>query len=240
MKKSRIAILCLIALSFASGAGASNVLQGVIYPVQLFFNHVPQEVDDGYEIMNFNGHAYVPLRFIAEKTNSGIYYNDGKKSIDFYYPTSFTFSEKTSVQEENGFQLKLNSEKQKYNQDEVPRIWADLTYVGDNEVNVMHSTPILAFAIKDDTGRYWEQAHYDNLTMTTFQRFSQYRSDLSLKYIEVFHFQNSNAGSYEEFQNRSKNPYLLEPGTYDISVTATYQINNQPFSLKTSYKIEIE
>lgn len=240
MKKSRIALLCLIPLSFATGAGASNVLQGVNFPVHLFFNHVQQEVDDGYQIINFDGHAYVPLRFIADKTNSGIYYDDGKKSIDFYYPTSFTFSGHTSVQDKDSFQLKLNSKKQKYNRDEVPRIWADFIYDGDNEVNVTHTIPMLKFIIKDNNGRYWEQAQYDSLETTTFKKFSQYRSDLSPRDIEGFHFNNSNAVTYEEFQNSGKNPYLLEPGTYDISVTASYQVNNQPISISTSFQIEIE
>lgn len=82
MKKLWIGILVGFALSFATMGYASNVVETVLYPVKLYLNGEEQTLGGEYEILNYNGHAYVPLRFLAEQLDGKVTFDEAGPSIN--------------------------------------------------------------------------------------------------------------------------------------------------------------
>lgn len=85
MRKYVIGIIIGIVLALSSTAIASTIVETSIFPVNFIFNGEKKELTGEYSTLNYNGHAYVPIRFIAENMDAGIAYHDQTKSISVMY-----------------------------------------------------------------------------------------------------------------------------------------------------------
>lgn len=81
IKKFMLGIIFGLCLSLGSVVYASDSIQSILVNVNILFNGIRKDVGSEYSVMNFQGHIYVPIRFIAENMNSTIDYDDRKKEI---------------------------------------------------------------------------------------------------------------------------------------------------------------
>lgn len=85
MKKMIVTIIgvCIIAgLSMPTLSKASDSIEVTIFPIKFIINGKEKTVDNNeYTVFNHNGHAYVPVRFIAENLGAYIGYDHAAKTI---------------------------------------------------------------------------------------------------------------------------------------------------------------
>ncbi|MCL6458150.1 MAG: copper amine oxidase N-terminal domain-containing protein [Gorillibacterium sp.] len=82
MKKFVFGLFCGIIVSISSVAYASDSIQALLFPAKFLVNDVKVDPHDGgYEVLNYDGHTYVPIRFVAENMGSKVVYDDASKTI---------------------------------------------------------------------------------------------------------------------------------------------------------------
>ncbi|MDQ0896192.1 MULTISPECIES: stalk domain-containing protein [unclassified Paenibacillus] len=75
MKKFVLGLICGIGLTATTAVYASDMIQAYLFPAKLEINGQSKELDSEYKILNYNGHAYFPIRFIAENLELGVKYS---------------------------------------------------------------------------------------------------------------------------------------------------------------------
>lgn len=81
MKKFAIGFLCGAVISVSTVAYASDTVSVYLFPSKFEFNGQSKAMDNEYAVLNYNGHAYAPIRFIAENMGANIDYDDNTKTI---------------------------------------------------------------------------------------------------------------------------------------------------------------
>ncbi len=86
MKKLILGIVLGATLSSVTAAYATEI-QTYLFPSHFYINGSITPVDPEYEVLNYNGHAYVPVRFITENMGGYIGYenNNNTNSITINY-----------------------------------------------------------------------------------------------------------------------------------------------------------
>lgn len=69
-------------LSFSTIGYASDVIETVLYSVKIYINGQEKDLSEDYQVLNYKGHAYVPVRFITEELKGKVTYDDAEKSIN--------------------------------------------------------------------------------------------------------------------------------------------------------------
>lgn len=80
MKKFILGLIVGAVIFSGTRINASDVLNVVLFPAKLIINGEPVTMSDGV-ILNYNGSAYVPVRFVAESLNARVGYVDGPERI---------------------------------------------------------------------------------------------------------------------------------------------------------------
>ncbi|MDQ0878886.1 hypothetical protein QFZ77_007545 [Paenibacillus sp. V4I3] len=82
MKKFVLGLICGIGLAVTTGVYASDTIQAYLFPAKFIFNGETKELDTKeYVVLNHNGHAYVPVRFVAENMGALVKYEEATKTI---------------------------------------------------------------------------------------------------------------------------------------------------------------
>lgn len=81
LKKFILGLLCGIIISTSSIVYASDFIQTTFFPAKFIINGQSKELNSEYTILNYNNHAYVPIRFVAENMGAIVDYNDNTKTI---------------------------------------------------------------------------------------------------------------------------------------------------------------
>ncbi|NRF89843.1 hypothetical protein HQN89_02160 [Paenibacillus frigoriresistens] len=76
MKKFILGLICGIALTATTAVYASESIQAYLFPAKIEINGQSKELSNEYKVLNYNGHAYVPIRFIGESLGLGVVYTD--------------------------------------------------------------------------------------------------------------------------------------------------------------------
>lgn len=88
MKKIVIGMVLGAGLTLSTAVYASEAIQAIKYQVSFLFNGVSKQLDgDEYTVLNYNGHAYVPIRFVAESMRAQVAYNETEQQISITYGT---------------------------------------------------------------------------------------------------------------------------------------------------------
>ncbi|CAN7665703.1 ankyrin repeat domain-containing protein [Paenibacillus sp. LjRoot56] len=87
MKKIVLGMVLGAGITFSTAVYASDAIQAVKYQVEFLFNGVIKQVDSEYTVLNYNGHAYVPIRFVAESMRAQVEFNEADKQISIKYGT---------------------------------------------------------------------------------------------------------------------------------------------------------
>lgn len=80
MKKFILGLACGIGLTAATGVYASDTVQTYLFPAK-FVIHGETKSTAGYQTLNYEGHAYVPVRFIAENMGNKVAYDEATQTI---------------------------------------------------------------------------------------------------------------------------------------------------------------
>jgi hypothetical protein len=76
VKKFILGLTCGIALTATTAVYASDTIQAYLFPAKFEVNGQSKELNSEYKVLNYNGHAYVPIRFIGESLGLGVRYID--------------------------------------------------------------------------------------------------------------------------------------------------------------------
>ncbi|MCP1311190.1 stalk domain-containing protein [Paenibacillus tyrfis] len=74
MRKYVIGFVCGAFISMSTMVYASDSIQAFLFPVKISFNGKRMDMSE-YKVLNYENHAYVPIRFIAENVGISINYN---------------------------------------------------------------------------------------------------------------------------------------------------------------------
>jgi len=81
MKKFAAGVLFGLLLAVAPFAYAVDKLEVDLFPVKLWLNGEQKELPEEYQVFNYNGHAYVPLRYLAEQLGGKVSYDEREGAI---------------------------------------------------------------------------------------------------------------------------------------------------------------
>lgn len=87
LKKIVIGMVLGAGITFSTAVYASDAIQAIKYQVEFLFNGVAKQLDSEYTVLNYNGHAYVPIRFVAESMRAQIEFNETEQQISIKYGT---------------------------------------------------------------------------------------------------------------------------------------------------------
>lgn len=76
MKKFVLGLICGVCLTATTAVYAADTIQAYLFPAKFEVNGQNKEIGSEYTVLNYNGHAYVPVRFVAESLGLGIRYVD--------------------------------------------------------------------------------------------------------------------------------------------------------------------
>lgn len=78
MKKFLLGLAIGIGVASASVVYASDTIQAYLFPADIYINGDFKNVDGPeYAVLNYNGHAYVPIRYISENMGASVNYEEG-------------------------------------------------------------------------------------------------------------------------------------------------------------------
>ncbi|WP_187274016.1 stalk domain-containing protein [Paenibacillus sp. N3.4] len=75
MKRFILGAVFGILLSATTITYASDSIKTLLFPAKFEFNGKNTELGDEYKVLNYNGHAYVPIRFVTENIGATIDYD---------------------------------------------------------------------------------------------------------------------------------------------------------------------
>jgi hypothetical protein len=82
MKKFVLGLICGIGLTATTSVYALDTIQAYLFPAKFVFNGVNKVVEASeYVVLNHQGHAYVPIRFVAENMGALVNYKEDTKTI---------------------------------------------------------------------------------------------------------------------------------------------------------------
>lgn len=81
MKKIIIGAVLGFIISASSIAFASESIQALLFAVKFQFNGKGVEIGEEYKVLNYDGHTYVPIRFVAENIGAAIDYDTDNETI---------------------------------------------------------------------------------------------------------------------------------------------------------------
>ncbi|NQX58246.1 ankyrin repeat domain-containing protein [Paenibacillus qinlingensis] len=87
MKKIVLGMVLGAGITFSTAVYAADAIQAVKYQVKFLFNGVAKQMDSEYTVLNYNGHAYVPIRFVAESMRAQVEFIEAEKQISIKFGT---------------------------------------------------------------------------------------------------------------------------------------------------------
>ncbi len=81
MKKLAVGFIAGAVFASSTVVYAGEAIKAVIFPVKYKVNGVNIDLPNGYQSINVDGRAYVPIRFAAESLNVVVAYDEASKTI---------------------------------------------------------------------------------------------------------------------------------------------------------------
>lgn len=224
-----------------------------LFPSIISFNGQAKELE--YEMINYKGHAYVPVRYLADHLDAEVKYDEETKSIDIYHLNDQPLkSEINSSSTQDSFTLSLHSEKEIYKVGDTFRIWADFENTGTESIDLWTADPLIHFQIIQHDQGIGEIIKQSSQKLT-FQPNDEYRRQLPLRMLAEYNLTQehpdveitniiSGGEIYTQLLNQHPDPFKLPAGEYIIKVTANFlmgeRIPSNEISIVTEIPIEIQ
>lgn len=81
MRKLVVGAVCGAMLTGATAVYAGDEIRAALFPAKYEVNGTAVERDGAYETLNYNGRAYVPIRFVAEQLDTVVAYEEESQTI---------------------------------------------------------------------------------------------------------------------------------------------------------------
>ncbi|GAA3406287.1 stalk domain-containing protein [Paenibacillus hodogayensis] len=81
MKKFLLGAVFGAALAGSAVVYAADAIQAYVFPAALVINGKAQQPENGYALLNVDGQAYVPLRFMADRMGGAVAYDEDKRTV---------------------------------------------------------------------------------------------------------------------------------------------------------------
>ena len=83
MKKFILGLFCGAVLAASTTIYAADEIRAMLFPVKFQFNGESRDTGSRFAILNYDGHTYVPVRFMTENLGAGVSYdkNEGLISV---------------------------------------------------------------------------------------------------------------------------------------------------------------
>lgn len=81
MRRYAVGFVIGVALTAATTVYAGDAIKASLFPVKYEANGKAIELRDGFETLNYNNRAYVPVRFVAEALDTVVIYDDAANTI---------------------------------------------------------------------------------------------------------------------------------------------------------------
>lgn len=81
MKKIILGVGLGFVFAFSTGAFASDAIHALLFPASFEINGTNHALNNDYKVLNVDGHAYVPIRFVAENLGATIDYDSESQKI---------------------------------------------------------------------------------------------------------------------------------------------------------------
>lgn len=87
MKKFIAGLIFGLVISLAAVAYASDTIQAYLFPAKITVNGKEASMGEEYKILNYEGHAYLPIRYVGEYIGGFVDYDEDTNTITLnYYP----------------------------------------------------------------------------------------------------------------------------------------------------------
>lgn len=80
-----VCILAAALCGYPAITKASDMIQAYLFPSAFYINGLPVELPNDYGILNYQGHSYVPIRFITEYLNGEVMYDEGTPEVALHF-----------------------------------------------------------------------------------------------------------------------------------------------------------
>jgi hypothetical protein len=93
LKKFILGLFCGIVVSVSTVAVASDTtIQAYLFPSHFYINGEIKLLDQENPVLNYNGHAYVPVRYVAENMGGYVDFDNSNNGITInYFPVDKPF-----------------------------------------------------------------------------------------------------------------------------------------------------
>ncbi|MDQ1910708.1 stalk domain-containing protein [Paenibacillus sp. GD4] len=81
MKKFVLGLLCGAILAASTTLYASDEIRATLFPVTFQFNGETKDLGSRFAVLNYDGHTYVPVRFMAEQLGAGARYDETTRTV---------------------------------------------------------------------------------------------------------------------------------------------------------------
>lgn len=155
MKKFIFGVIIGAVLFSFSPLKASDLLEVAHFPAKIIINGEHRLVDEEYTTLNYKGHAYVPVRFIAEALHSKVNYrgdqekiisiNDPEAELPAVYPKELAI---------NNGDVVFISQNQSFNEEQVTEFIANVANSKNDWIRIVRFTlegdPIIQQLVYND------------------------------------------------------------------------------------------
>jgi hypothetical protein len=213
MKKKILLFITLTSFLLIVSGFTSNFIKVRYFPVTISFNGIIKHLNDDYQIFNYNDTTYVPIRYFSEQSGAQVNYDPILKQIEVLHLDNRPLkSEINSVKTEEGFNLSLYSEKNIYNEGEVPRIWATLKNISNESKKIQTSKPLITFIIVGNNNNTSGDTILTVSSLSEFNPNDEYRRELPLTFSDL------------PLDENYPQPILLKPGSYTVRAVVEYDL----------------
>ncbi|CAG7653585.1 stalk domain-containing protein [Paenibacillus allorhizosphaerae] len=81
MKKFILGLLCGAVLAASTTIFAADEIRAMLFPVKFQFNGESRDTGSRFAVLNYEGHTYVPVRFMTENLGAGVSYDKDSGTI---------------------------------------------------------------------------------------------------------------------------------------------------------------
>ncbi|TVY08456.1 stalk domain-containing protein [Paenibacillus cremeus] len=81
MKKFMLGLICGAALTATTTIYAADDIKALLFPVKFQFNGESKEYGSRFAVLNYDGHTYVPVRFMADNLGAGAAFDKDTNTI---------------------------------------------------------------------------------------------------------------------------------------------------------------
>ncbi|UKS25250.1 copper amine oxidase N-terminal domain-containing protein [Paenibacillus sp. HWE-109] len=238
MRKYILGLSAGLLIASSVSVYASNEIKAYLFPVSVSVNQNEINYSKNYATINYEGSAYVPLRFFAEYMGAKVEYNDSYPKINIHtFDQDNVKSMINSKDKDNFFEMASYSKNLEYSSDEPIYLWSTLNYMGSNSLTITHGEPLITYSLSDSEGFEISSGTNQILIKEVWNEGDQLRTTFPLALVEEYNTQKSKQNNLEI---ENKHPWLLTPGSYKISAHLKYKTNNQTNILKNEIKLLVK